>query len=136
MTRDIFCDTSGFFALFNPRDPAYEKALKWMKQFEGRVRIVTTEWIIGETCTLFVFRKKPHLVVSFLDYIERSTALLSVNPDDFLLASAKKFIKQRSGEGYSFVDCISFCLMKERGIRQALTTDKHFQKAGFEVLLS
>ncbi len=136
MAHEIFCDTGGFFALFNPRDPAYEKAFKWMKEFEGRVRFVTTEWIIGETCMLFIYRNKPHLVVSFLDYIERSAALFSVNPDDFLLASAKEFIKQHAREGYSFVDCISFCLMKERRIRQALTTDRHFRKAGFEALLS
>jgi predicted nucleic acid-binding protein len=29
------------------------------------------------------------------------------------------------------VDCLSFCLMKERKIVVALTTDAHFRKAGF-----
>ena len=28
-----------------------------------------------------------------------------------------------------------FCIMKERGMRQALTTDEHFRKAGFSALL-
>ena len=136
MAREVFCDTSGFFAMFDLRDPMHKSASDWMEQAKGRVRIVTTEWVMGETCTLFMARKRPHLVSVFLDFTERSAALLSVNPDDILISSAKAFMKRRAGNGYSFVDCISFCLMKERKIRQALTTDRHFKKAGFEALLT
>jgi predicted nucleic acid-binding protein len=32
-------------------------------------------------------------------------------------------------------DCLSFCLMKERAMREALTIDAHFGKAGFVPLL-
>ena len=96
---------------------------------------MTTEWIVGETCTLLVARKRPQLVGRFLDYLEQSTALLVVNPDEGLLASAKQLIRRQAEQGYSFVDCLSFCVMKERGISQALTADAHFQKAGFSALL-
>jgi hypothetical protein len=32
-------------------------------------------------------------------------------------------------------DCISFVVMQERGIFEALTTDHHFQQAGFRAIL-
>src|SRR5437867_7685644 len=123
MAAEVLFDTSGFFALIDKRDPAHNKAATWLETRAGRVRPVATEWIVGETCTLLVARKRPHLVGRFLDYLERSEVLLVVNPDDMLLSSAKALIRQQAQQGYSFVDCLSFCLMKERQITQALTTD-------------
>ena len=135
MAREVFLDTSGFFALMDVRDPAHLEAKRWLGSQRGRARPVTTEWIVGETCTLLVARKRPHLVAGFLDYLERSTALLVLNPDEGLLVSAKRFIRRQAEQGYSFVDCLSFCVMKERKISQALTADAHFRKAGFSALL-
>jgi len=135
MAREVLLDTSGFFALMDERDAAHTKAVAWLEAHRSRVRPVSTEWIVGETCTLLVARKRPHLVARFLDYLDRSTALQLVNPDDTLLQAAKALIRQQADQGYSFVDCLSFCLMKERSIRDALTTDQHFRKAGFVPLL-
>jgi predicted nucleic acid-binding protein len=135
MAREVLFDTSGFFALMDRRDLAHPKAVKWVNAQEGRARPVTTEWIVGETSTLLVARKRPHLVSRFLDYLEQSTALLVVNPDEILLASAKDLIRRQAEHRYSFVDCLSFSVMKERNISEALTTDEHFRKAGFSVLL-
>ena len=135
MASEVFFDTSGFFALMDSRDPAHLKARRWLSSQRGRARPVTTEWIVGETCTLLVARKRPHLVSRFLDYLEQSAALLVLNPDEGLLVSAKQLIRRQAEQGYSFVDCLSFCVMKERRISQAFTTDEHFRKAGFSVLL-
>ena len=136
MANDIFFDTSGFFALVDERDPVHDKAVAWIAAQRKKIRPVSTEWVVGETCTLLVARKRPHLVARFLDYVESSAALLLVNPDDTLLQGAKALIRQQAKQGYSFVDCISFCLMKERSIRNALTTDVHYLKAGFSALLA
>ena len=50
--------------------------------------------------------------------------------------AAKAMIRRQADQGYSFVDCISFCLMKERKIKEAFTTDTHFRKAGFSAVLT
>jgi predicted nucleic acid-binding protein len=136
MAGEVLLDTSGFFALLDTRDPAHLKARRWIESQRGRARPVITEWIVGETCTLLVARKRPHLVARFLDYLEQSAALLVLNPDEALLVSAKQLIRRQAEQGYSFVDCLSFCIMKERGITQALTPDEHFRKAGFSALLA
>jgi uncharacterized protein len=135
MASDTLFDTSGFFALIDKRDPMHGKAVRWVAKQRKRIRPVSTEWVIGETCTLLVARKRSHLVARFLDYIDDSAALVLVNPDEMLLHAAKAMIRQQAEQGYSFVDCIGFCLMKERGIRNAFTTDTHYRKAGFSALL-
>lgn len=136
MATEVFLDTSGFFALMDQSDRAHNKASHWLTERRGRARPVTTGWVIGETCTLLVARKRPHLVARFLDHLEQSTALLVLNPDELLLKSTKQLIRRQAAQGYSFVDCLSFCVMKERAVSQALTTDQHFRKAGFTALLA
>jgi predicted nucleic acid-binding protein len=136
MASDTLFDTSGFFALMDERDPMHDKAVTWIEAQRKQIRPVSTEWVVGETCTLLVARKRSHLVARFLDYVDSSAALLLVNPDDTLLRAAKAMIRHQAKQGYSFVDCISFCLMKERDIRNAFTTDTHYRKAGFSALLA
>jgi hypothetical protein len=38
-------------------------------------------------------------------------------------------------KAWSLTDCISFTVMTERGLRLALTSDQHFEQAGFTALL-
>jgi uncharacterized protein len=135
MANETLFDTSGFFALIDKRDRMHHRAVSWIGAQRKKIRPVSTEWIVGETCTLLVSRKRPHLVSRFLDYVDSSTALLLVNPDDTLLRAAKAMIRQQAEQGYSFVDCISFCLMRERSIRNAFTADIHYRKAGFSAVL-
>ncbi len=36
---------------------------------------------------------------------------------------------------WGLVDCVSFVTMNQLGITEALTTDRHFEQAGFVALL-
>ena len=47
----------------------------------------------------------------------------------------KDFFLKHQDHGWSFTDCASFVLMREEGMRDALSTDKHFKQAGFVPLL-
>jgi predicted nucleic acid-binding protein len=42
---------------------------------------------------------------------------------------------QRLDKSYSLCDAVSFVLMRERGIADALTTDDHFEQEGFSRVL-
>ena len=48
----------------------------------------------------------------------------------------RQFFTKHSDKQWSFTDCFSFCVMKERKIRRALAADKHFKQAGFQLLLN
>lgn len=41
----------------------------------------------------------------------------------------------RLDKGWSLTDCASMAIMTRRGITEALTSDHHFEQAGFKVLL-
>jgi hypothetical protein len=42
---------------------------------------------------------------------------------------------ERQDKAWSLPDCISFVVMQERGIREALSGDHHVEQAGFVALL-
>jgi predicted nucleic acid-binding protein len=43
-------------------------------------------------------------------------------------------MRQRSDKGYSLTDCISMIIMRQMGIAEVLTHDKHFTQEGFSIL--
>lgn len=67
--------------------------------------------------------------------MERSEAINveMLTSEKFL--AAKQYFRKHSDHGYSFTDCTSFVIMDDLEIGSALTTDRHFREAGFEVLL-
>ncbi len=136
MAGEIFWDTGGFFALLNMDDPVHPKARQLVSTtLKERRRNVTSDWVISECCTLLIARRKPHLVGAFLDYTERNTGLTVVPCSPGLMIRTKTFLRQRLDRAFSFVDCMSFVIMAERGILEAASTDRHFAEAGFVPLL-
>jgi uncharacterized protein len=117
-------------------DPAHQRAKTWLQANRGKFVAVTTEWVIGETCTLLMARGVPHLIGPFLDQLAASRALRSINPDAETLDETKRFLRRHADQGYSFVDCLSFCVMNTHLVLTVLTTDIHFRKAGFQPLLA
>lgn len=132
MAADFFWDTSGFFALLNTEDPAHARAREFLHRMQSqRLRGVTTSWVVGETCTLLIARRRPHLVPAFLGHVQSSQALRCLHPDEAHFTRAAGFLRKHLDQGYSFVDCSSMVLMREMGLRMAITTDHHFASAGF-----
>ena len=64
------------------------------------------------------------------------------DPDCALIPAAESLwnaglalYSERPDKQWSLTDCISFVVMKEQGLTEALTADHHFEQAGFAALL-
>jgi predicted nucleic acid-binding protein len=47
---------------------------------------------------------------------------------------ARAWFSRWPDKSFSFTDCTSFVIMRELRLRRALTTDRHFKQAGFQIL--
>jgi hypothetical protein len=56
--------------------------------------------------------------------------------DAIELAKSLKTTRARPDKEWGLTDCVSFVVMQQMSITDALTTDDHFRQAGFRVLLA
>jgi len=134
---DVFVDTSGFLALWDASDEYHGPALALQRELtRKRRRFLTSEYIVDETTTLLLARHSYATAADFLDSAERSEWLRLgwVGPDRFFAGAS--FFRRYADKEWSFTDCVSFTLMREVRIREASTTDHHFEQAGFVRLLN
>jgi hypothetical protein len=136
MARDVFVDSSGLYALADHRDPARKSVEQCVtKLMKSGVGLILTDYIFDESCTLAKARAGGYGALRLLEVVDRSEAFRFFWIGEHRFQAAKSFFTKYSDHGYSFTDCTSFVLMRELGIKDALTTDRHFVEAGFRALL-
>jgi len=99
--------------------------------------VVTTNYVLAELVALLTspLRFSRASIVAFIDDLKASPYIEVVHVDAILDDEAWQLLKSRQDKDWSLVDCASFVLMSRRGITEALTTDHHFEQAGFVRLL-
>ena len=129
----IFADTLYLFALLSPDDQWHRRAAQISRTSQepilttGRVLMETGNGLAGSAnrsmFAAFVRRFRTaqdvEVVPATMEWFERGLALYETRPD----------------KEWSLTDCISFLVMRERGVTDALTNDHHFEQAGFRILL-
>lgn len=137
MASEILVDTSGFYALLVAGDDRHREAAAVMRKAElDKRRFVTTDYILDETATLLTARSHAHLLGVFFDTVRRTGVCRVEWMEAGRFDKVSAFMSRHLDQGYSFTDCFSFLVMKELKLRDALTKDAHFEKAGFTVLLA
>ena len=129
----ILLDTGYFVALLNPRDELHSRALAWSEIIDEPP--IVTEYVLWETINTFSLptdRPKVHALVLHLQS-EPGYEIISATPP--LFQKGLDLHQQRPDKEWSLTDCISFLIMRERGMTRALAHDQHFEQAGFEALL-
>lgn len=136
MARDTFIDSSGFFALLCTDDARHKAAQVWLDDIRSRSgSAVTTDYILDETATLLKARGGGHRLAEFFQFVNSSHAIRIEWMHPARFTKATEFLLRHADHGYSFTDCVSFVVMRELRLTDALTTDKHFDEAGFKALL-
>ncbi len=131
--RTVFADTFYFLALLNERDRAYALAADASRDFTGRQ--VTTAWVLTEVADAMSARRNRAEFLGLLDDLRRNPRVTIVPPTQKLFDRGVEFYAERSDKDWSLTDCISFVVMRDMDITEALTGDRHFEQAGFKALL-
>ena len=122
-----FADTSFWFARHQPHDRHHEVA----RRIDPGPRIITTEWVLGETWTLVNQWGNHHGALRCIMAIRSfsNVEIESVTPAD--LKAAWTWLSHHDERPYSFVDAVSFRIMQRRRLTEALAFDGDFSAAGF-----
>lgn len=127
-----FADTLFYLALLRVDDPAHSEAVALVTRASP---IVTTEFVIlelGNACA----RAADHADFLALVAGMRASPRFHIIPlDSRLLDRGLERMASRPDKDWSLTDCISFVVMENQDITEALTADRHFVQAGFTALL-
>jgi predicted nucleic acid-binding protein len=130
----IFVDTGYLWALIDKADELPATAAAWQTAVSDS--LITTEYVLWEMLNGFSMPEDRRLAHAVLEDVLASPAdwtLIRSSVELFELGI--RLHKQHADKSWSLTDCISFIIMRERGITRALTHDHHFEQAGFEALL-
>jgi len=134
----IFVDTAGWGNLVDTLQKfhAETKAI-YLSAKQNGSRLVTTNYVIAELVALLSspLRIPRTKSIKFIESIKSSALVDIIHIDENLDAKSWELLKNRADKNWSLVDCSSFIVMQENKIVEALTTDHHFEQAGFVRLL-
>ena len=130
---EVFIDTSFVVALVNEDDQNHQLALNLSSQL-SRQRLVTTDAILLEIGNALSRNFKSESVEIIEDFLT-SDDVQVVHLDPTLFRKAFELYKKRPDKVWGLIDCVSFVVMKELGITEALSADRHFEQAGFRILV-
>jgi predicted nucleic acid-binding protein len=124
-----FADTFALIAWLNPHDNAHARVTAYLDGFTGR--LVTTEWVLMELADALSAPEARATTVEFLRAVRADPLFDVVGYGQGVYQTGFDLFATRPDKSWSLTDCISFGVMAERGIRDALTADHHFEQAGF-----
>ncbi len=129
----VFADSHFFFAMLNPNDAAHRKATEFARTH--REPLATTAWVLTEVADGLAGTGRRQIFRRILDDFEGTKANLIVPANVETFEKGVEIYHARPDKQWSLTDCISFVVMSEEGITEALTADRHFEQAGFIALL-
>lgn len=134
---EVFADTSGWASLFIKTDPCHAETFELMTLWQQQNRrVVTTNYVLSELVSLFTrYRITRAEALHYIKGIHSDALVEIIHVDPALDAAAWKRLEHRLDKEWSLVDAVSFLVMENRRMTEALTTDHHFEQAGFTQLL-
>ncbi|MGH2584369.1 MAG: type II toxin-antitoxin system VapC family toxin [Dehalococcoidia bacterium] len=128
-----FIDTSYWIALTDTGDQYHARAQSLAARIEPP--FVTTDVVLLEVGNALSAMRWREIGVALLADIRASQDVEIVHLDPELFARAVELYSTRPDKEWGLIDCVSFIVMQDRGITEALAADQHFIQAGFRALL-
>jgi len=133
--RRIFVDTLYWIAIHNPKDQWHQAAEKASHTLAG-CQLITTEEVLTEVLNAFS-EAGPMVRQEAVDLVRdlQKDPTVTIHPQSSqTFHSGVDLYEARPDKEYSQTDCISMTVMRQEGITEVLTHDKHFTQEGFTKL--
>ncbi len=128
-----FVDTSAFLALLVAEDRNHGAAAEWFRSAAlHHETLITHSYVVVESIALIHRRLGPALTRAFIEDLLPVCELRFI--DEPLHARATSAFVAALGRRPSFVDRVSFEVMRREGIRRAFAFDLDFPREGFETV--
>lgn len=129
----MLLDTSGLLCLHHRAEPFHQQACDAYRAGHARL---THGHVLAEFIALCHARRIPRpAALEFIADLEANPDIETVWVDRALHRRAMALLQARPDKTYSLCDAVSFVLMRDRGLTDGLTTDRHFEQEGFCKLL-
>jgi uncharacterized protein len=133
---EVFLDTAYAIALSAMGDQYHDRAMELRSQMKvAGTRLVTTQAVLLEIGNALSKRRYRDAAIRLVASLLTDTGVEVLPLKADLFARAFRLYYDRADKEWGLTDCVSFVVMADRGIREALTADEHFQQAGFLPLL-
>ena len=129
----ILIDTGYLIALIDPADELHGRALEWSRAASGP--FIHHQFIVVELLNYFSASRLRLEAHRRLAAVWNHPQIEYVPVDPALHDAAVDLHRKRPDKAWSLTDCVSFIIMTNRTMTQALTYDHHFQQAGFQPLM-
>ena len=132
--KPCFADAFFFLAWWNRRDLAHGRVQEFLGGYAGR--LLTTRWVLMEVADAFAGSRMRREVRRLFEEMEGDGQITIIEPAESLHRRGLALYDARPDKEWSLTDCISFVVMADEGLSEALTGDRHFEQAGFAALLA
>lgn len=135
-TRDrLFVDSAFLIALVAADDQYHARATEYWRGVSRTTLLLTTTYVVAEVLAFFKARGRHSTAVPIGRLLITSGWVELLHVDQDLFHAGWEYLVKHGDKRYSLTDCISFIVMRARGMQEALTFDAHFQQAGFTKLV-
>jgi uncharacterized protein len=132
----IFVDTAALIALDNKQDAFHPLALKTQQELvKTQTQFISSNFVIAEFCNAFSRLKFRSTAVQMVNSIYQSKAWTIIAINEELMSKSFALFSKMQDKEWGLVDCSSMIIAKQQQLDTIFTTDKHFEQAGFKILL-
>ena len=131
--KGVFADTAYYLALVTPGDGYHSAAVGRSLGLTGRV--VVTEFVLLEVGNTLSGSRRRSAFPDLVRELQADPNTEVIPLSQALFEKGVELYAARPDKDWSVTDCISFVVMRQRGLTEALTADRHFEQAGFKALL-
>lgn len=131
--QEWFADTGYWLAITNRRDRYHDRARLLSENLDAQ--LITTDPVLLEVGDALARLHWRRYGIELLADIRTDPDIVVIGLSDDLLTRAFELYAARPDKEWGLTDCVSFVVMQDRGVTEALAADQHFVQAGFRALL-